>query len=235
MSIQFSEKVAVSLFTVAATLMTPVLVSATTYNGANEAESEVFGSIIASDAGNEIPPVNPGEPSPEVDPDLVNPDRGEDYFSIRYVSQLNFGQTPHSSLPYVRQAYRDANTQILDEATGQYTAAENQVWIEDLRNNENRTDWVLTVQQTADFMGGAVITMNPYVHAATTTNFGVHTPSSALTLNLQPQNFAWAAQTDSTKAGDFAISMGEVTVSIPAGVGVSTYETSLKWNLTAQP
>lgn len=137
---------------------TGIQVSATTYNGPLDANSSVTAEITIPpiDPENpEIPPIDPENPEPPIDPEVINPDRG-DGLSIRYVSSLDFGSAEFSTEAQRLTASLDSG---LNEES-EVQEFENMVTVEDIRGE--RDGWTLTVRQATAFMDGSVMTLNPH-------------------------------------------------------------------------
>ncbi|WP_270375679.1 WxL domain-containing protein [Enterococcus thailandicus] len=206
---------------------TGIQVSATTYNGPLDANSSVTAEITIPpiDPENpEIPPIDPENPEPPIDPEVINPDRG-DGLSIRYVSSLDFGSAEFSTEAQRLTASLDFG---LDEES-EVQEFENMVTVEDIRGE--RDGWTLTVRQATAFMDGSVMTLNPHV---ANNDYGVTTTSGALIVNTEDEDFA-QADNQEADAGVISMGMGNVTLDVPARAGVGAYETSLMWNLTNGP
>lgn len=202
--------------------VTTQMVSAVEYNGATNAITDVQAEIKLPDSTEiEIPPVDPDNPvPPEIE---TNPDLG-DGLAINYVSDLNFG-TADFNQTAGQTLFANPDSVGSDEFS-------NMVTITDIRNEDTRNGWELTVTQDADLFSGGIIKMNPTVNQANTN--GV-TAVTELSLNNQAQRFASANNSNPGQAGTTSIGMGEVTLEIPAGTGVGSYDSTLTWNLVDGP
>lgn len=202
---------------------TTQLVSAVEYDGATNAITDIQAEIKLPDS-NEIviPPVDPEDP--ELPPEIeTNPDLGVG-LAINYVSDLNFG------IADFNQTAGQTLVASPDSAGG--VEFPNMVTITDIRNEDTRNGWELTVTQDKELFSGGIIKMNPFVNLDN--GKGV-TAVAGLELNSQGQRFASANNSNPGQAGTTSIGMGEVSLEIPAGTGVGTYESTLTWNLVAGP
>lgn len=198
------------------------MASAVEYNGATNATTDVQAEIKLPDSTEiEIPPVDPENPvPPEIE---TKPDLG-DGLAINYVSDLNFGTADFNQTA--------GQTLVANPDSVGGVEFPNMVTITDIRNEDTRNGWELTVTQDADLFSGGIIKMNPTVNQANTN--GV-TAATQLSLNNQAQRFASANNSNPGQAGTTSIGMGEVSLEIPAGTGVGSYDSTLTWNLVDGP
>lgn len=203
---------------------TTQMASAVEYNGATNATTDVKAEIKLPDStAIEIPPVDPDGPG--IPPDIKpNPELG-DGLAIMYVSDLNFGisdfnQTEETKLVAASDSVGGVNF-------------DNMVTITDIRSEDSRDGWELRVTQDNELFSGGSITMNPTVDSNNSN--GVTVVENELALNNESQRFASADNSMAGQAGTTSIGMGEVSLVIPAGTGVGTYNSTLTWNLVAGP
>lgn len=208
------------------------IVNAAEYPGATTGISDVNVSVeIGEDGGPIIPPVDPENPEPPVDPGEGNPNNGP--LALRYVSDIVFPTLPASTDTTLVYANQDSNE------NGE--SFDNMVTIQDFRNDATRDGWELSVKQdTNSFIPGSFITMTPYVHPTIAAEYAIQTPSaSGLQLNSAEQVFA-RTENQENPAGIVSIGFANpetagVELSVPANTPVGDYKTTITWNLASAP
>lgn len=199
-----------------------ILFSPTGVNGANYKPIETKVFVNVTKLSNVIPPVNIDNTPPPIDLENTNSSRGTG-LSIRYVSGLDFGSKEFSFFEQKLSAKSDQ--------AGPDVTFENMVTVEDGRSIRN--GWVLTARQSSEFNDGSVLEMSPYVDERN--GQGVYTGSNTITMSNVSQTVAWAKNSESQMAGIISIGFGEVTLTIPKGVGVGEKQNSLIWELIDGP
>ncbi|WP_317945313.1 WxL domain-containing protein [Carnobacterium maltaromaticum] len=194
----------------------------TEYPTATQAISEVDISImLGDDGGPSIPPIDPEDP--DLPPLPENPTPGE--LSLRYVSDINFGEIVVSS--------KSGSTFTKKDSNGVFPMAT----VQDFRNSSTRDGWQLTVKQDSEILPGGQIRMRPF-----TDELKIEVPSPVLTLNESNQLFANTVKEEGEPglSGIYSIGMADINSNgvelfIPANVAVGDYSTSLTWNLISGP
>ncbi|WP_206898212.1 WxL domain-containing protein [Candidatus Enterococcus courvalinii] len=205
-----------------------VVVQATTeFPDAGKAESSVR-VLIEDDGEVIIPPVDPGDPEPPIDPG--NPNLEPGLLDILYVSPLDFGTVVINGEEQVIAAADDVDT------AGQSFSP--MVTIQDRRADAQRQGWTLTVRYEDDFLDGAEIKMNPYIHSGNQEDFGID-PGGEIALSTNATIFAEAGQVPYAR---HTVSMGmaqpdqAVQLVIPGEDYASgEYTTTIVWELTDGP
>lgn len=203
-----------------------VVVQATTeFPEPGKAESSVR-ILIEEDGNVTIPPPDPESPSPE--PENPNPEPG--LLDVLYVSPLDFGTVVLNGEEQVIDAADDVDTE------GQVFSP--MVSVQDRRADAQRQGWALTVRHEADFLDGAEIKMNPYVHSSNQEDFGIE-PGGEISLSTNATTFAEAGQVPYAR---HTVSMGmaqpnqAVQLVIPGEDYASgEYTTTIVWELTDGP
>ncbi|GMC04425.1 hypothetical protein K5E_14890 [Enterococcus thailandicus] len=205
-----------------------VVVQATTeFPEAGKAESSVR-VLIEDDGEIVIPPIDPEVPEPPIDPEKPNPEPG--LLDVLYVSPLDFGTVVLNGEEQVIDAADD-----VDKAGQVFSPM---VSVQDRRADAQRQGWALTVRYEADFLDGAEIKMNPYVHSSNQEDFGIE-PGGEISLSTNATTFAEAGQVPYAR---HTISMGmaqpdqAVQLVIPGEDYASgEYTTTIIWELTDGP
>lgn len=174
-----------------------------------------------------IPPINPEDPGP-IEPE--NPNSNTGALSIRHIHSIDFGEIEmkNEQQEITSKPPKDIHGENIPEM----------VTIQDIRPDNQRNGWQLTVSQRDVFMDGAEIIKNPYVHEYNSNELGVQVRSEQLILSQEKQLFSWA--NEENKAGIVSFGFNDpsesgTTLRIPKGLGVGNYETMLEWNLTQSP
>ncbi|MDT2751773.1 WxL domain-containing protein [Enterococcus thailandicus] len=203
-----------------------VVAQATTeFPESGKAESSVR-VLIENDGDIEIPNPEPEKPDPE--PENPNPEPG--LLDVLYVSPLDFGTVVLNGEEQVIDAKEDVGS------TGQIFSP--MVSVQDRRADAHRQGWALTVRYEADFLDGAEIKMNPYVHSSNQEEFGIET-GGEISLSTNATTFAEAGQVPYAR---HTVSMGmaqpdqAVQLVIPGEDYASgEYTTTIVWELTDGP
>ncbi|WP_411372673.1 WxL domain-containing protein [Enterococcus thailandicus] len=203
-----------------------VVAQATTeFPESGKAESSVR-VLIENDGDIEIPHPEPEKPDPE--PENPNPEPG--LLDVLYVSPLDFGTVVLNGEEQVIDAKEDVGS------TGQIFSP--MVSVQDRRADAHRQGWALTVRYEADFLDGAEIKMNPYVHSSNQEEFGIET-GGEISLSTNATTFAEAGQVPYAR---HTVSMGmaqpdqAVQLVIPGEDYASgEYTTTIVWELTDGP
>lgn len=197
----------------------------TVFPGTGNAESPVK-VIIETDGEIEVPPVDPEEPP--IDPENPNLEAGP--LDILYVSPLDFGTVVLNGEEQLLNAASDK------DLSGQ--EFENMVSIQDRRSDANRQGWSLTVRYEQDFLDGAEIKMNPFIHETNQEEYGIQS-GGEITLSNSAVVFA---ETSQSGYGRHTVSMGmaqpdEAVQLVIPGEDYETgeYTTTLIWELTDGP
>lgn len=180
---------------------------------------------------NAVPDTNPENPSLDIID--VNPNIGA--LSIRYVSNISFGQIEFSKKP---QDFR--SNKLLDKDGKEMP---HMITIQDARERKVRNGWVLTVKQNRNVIEGSELYINPYVNVENSKKFGVSLYMSQLLLNIDSQVVASVkGDGNSYSPGVFSIGLSGsgtdgVRLSLPSGisVGVGRYQATLTWVLLDGP
>ncbi|MEG2937913.1 MAG: leucine-rich repeat protein [Vagococcus sp.] len=177
----------------------------------------------------EIPHTNPE--SPAVNPTDPNPELSA--LGIRYVSSFSFGE-----IPFSKNQREVTSTELVDT---EGNPMPHMITIQDAREKANRNGWELRVKQESKMMDGSELILNPYVHEKNSEHYGVNVPSTDLILNEESQRVASVeGDGNSYEPGIFSIGLSGsenegVRLSIPSGIGVGKYNTTLTWNLIEGP
>ncbi|MEG0733162.1 MAG: WxL domain-containing protein [Vagococcus sp.] len=201
--------------------------AATEFPNAGKAESFVR-VLIEEDGDFKIPPIDPEDPELPIDPEKPNPEPG--LLDILYVSPLDFGTV-----------VLNGEEQIIDAADDVSVTEENfapMVTVQDRRTDAQRQGWSLTVRYEDDFLDGAEIKMNPYVHSTNQEEFGIET-GGEISLSTSATIFAESGETPYAR---HTVSMGmaqpeqSVQLVIPGEDYASgEYTTTIVWELTDGP
>ena len=175
-----------------------------------------------------IPPIDPNDPNP-IDP--VDPNPMIEALSLRFVSDLDFGEIPVST------SGQTVYSKPTIDRQGQEIP--NMVTVQDMRTENERDNWVLTVKQTDELDQGAKLIMEPSVHKDNKDKFEMVIPNPKLTLNTNAQIFA-KSYSSITEAGIVSLGMhrpeNEGTVlELPKNTSVGKIQTTLAWNLVSGP
>lgn len=175
--------------------------------------------------------------SPLIQPDIpaINPEDGilelentnsiVEGLSLRYVSDLEFYSTIFSpSKQTLIPSKSDENPKVT---------------VQDMRPISQRNGWELQVRQNHVFADGAELIFNPFIHELNQNALKISAHSEALTINTEAQRFA-GTTTSENPSGIVTMGMGSVagegvSLEIPGGAGIGSYETELVWNLVAGP
>ena len=172
-----------------------------------------------------IPPINPNNPDLEVP---ENPNAGQ--LSIRYVSALNFGE--------IAVMNHKQNIFALPSQDNLGIDIPNMITIQDMRPDNQRDGWTLTVSQREDLLNGAQLTMNPYADENKVAELNLNFLELPLVLNNEKQAFFWVNAGNSAGIVSFGMDHPEgdgVKLTLPSGVGIGTYKTNLDWELATGP
>lgn len=200
-----------------------VVAQATEYPAAGLAESPVRVTIHGDE---EVPPVDPENPNP--DPENPNPD--PELLDILYASPLEFGSVT-----------LDGEEQILDAADDRSVNGDSfspMVSIRDRRSDDTRSGWALSVKFEEEFLDGAEIRMNPFVHENNAL-LGI-VGGGEITVGVDAQLFA-STTTEGYARHSVSMAMAQpdeaVQLVIPGETDVDTgeYTTTLVWELTDAP
>lgn len=172
-----------------------------------------------------IPPINPSDPNPDVS---ENPHEGA--LAIRYVSGLNFGSiaTANRKQELVSLPVEDNAGNVLPPM----------VTVQDMRPENQRNGWKLTVSQKSELINGARMILNPYGNGQNLIDLSVGVRESSLILNDSQQMFAWSES--GSQPGIISLAMNQpgetgVKLEIPSGVGIGKYQMDLEWSLVNGP
>lgn len=173
----------------------------------------------------DIPAINPDDAGPIVP---ENPNIGA--LSIRYISPLNFGEIPRS------RNQQEAHSILDKDINGNDMPV--MVTVQDMRPQNQRDGWELSVKQQDSFIDGAEIIMNPYVHESYSNELGIQVASGPITLNQSSQVFS--GTNNGNPPGIVSLGLTQpadlgVRLRIPSGVGLGSYSTTLEWMLSTGP
>lgn len=173
----------------------------------------------------DIPAINPDDAGPIVP---ENPNIG--VLSIRYISPLNFGEIPRSRNQQEAHSIPDKDINGNDMPV--------MVTVQDMRPQNQRDGWELSVKQQDSFIDGAEIIMNPYVHESYSNELGIQVASGPITLNQSSQVFS--GTNNGNPPGIVSLGLSQpadlgVRLRIPSGVGLGSYNTTLEWTLSTGP
>lgn len=175
-----------------------------------------------------IPPIDPNNPNP-IDPVIPNP--MIEALSLRFVSDLDFGEIPVST------SEQTVYSKPTIDRQGQEIP--NMVTVQDMRPENERDNWVLTVKQTNELDQGAKLIMEPFVHKDNKDKFGMIIPNPKLTLNTNAQIFA-KSYSSIKEAGIVSLGMDHpendgTVLELPKNTSVGKIQTMLAWSLVSGP
>lgn len=196
------------------------------YPNAQEGNSRVDLTLQLGDSGG--PSLPPGPGGEEIEPEETNPNSGE--LSLRYVSNLNFGTADISRNSQVVYAEKDRDINGV--------SFDNQVSIQDFRNDTERDGWTLNVARIGEFIPGSTIKMKPKIDVESAREASVTVSPTVTIVNTEKHEFARAARNNA--AAIVTIAMADtgsngVELEIPANTAAGDYSTTLLWNLVNGP
>ncbi len=174
----------------------------------------------------DIPPINPEDLNPEPE----NPNTNEGALGIRYVSSLNFGE--------IERKKKQQEIFSIPPKNIHGNEYSEMVTVQDMRSENQREGWLLTVSQLDEFMDGAEIIMDPYVHESYSNELGVQVAPDFITLNQSNQVFSWLDNGNSpgiVSLGLTQLADLGVRLRVPSGIGIGSYSTTLEWALSTGP
>lgn len=225
--IEFVSLAALTIMGVA-TLNTTV--HAQQFPNATTGISEVTTSVvIGDDGGPSIPPINPEDPNPPIESENPNPNVGP--LSLRYLSNLHFGEVEVSTV--AKTIYAEQDKGISGERF------DNLVTVQDFRSDNERDGWELTVTMDSEFIPGSQIKMAPFIHSLTAEELALEIPTGELIINHSAQVFARTISNDNP-SGISSMGMANpesngVELVIPPNTPTGEYVTTLTWNLASGP
>lgn len=192
-----------------------------------KAESPV--KVVIEDRDRElIPPIDPEDIELPIDP--IIPNQTPELLDILYVSSLDFGTVflnGEEQIINAKEDYLDSGKTIPPMIT-----------IRDYRSNLHRNGWMLTVRYEEDFLDGAEVKMNPFIHYINQTEIGIES-GGEISLSTSASKFA---ETNQSTYATHTISMGmeqpnqPVQLIIPGeSYSSGEYNTTLIWELTQGP
>lgn len=174
----------------------------------------------------DIPPINPEDLNPEPE----NPNTNEGALGIRYVSSLNFGE--------IKRKKKQQEIFSIPPKNIHGNEYSEMVTVQDMRSENQREGWLLTVSQLDEFMDGAEIIMDPYVHESYSNELGIQVAPDFITLNQSSQVFSWLDNGNSPSIVSLGLTQPAdlgVRLRVPSGIGLGSYSTTLEWALSTGP